>query len=102
MTSARSTVHVYAVIDSADASIAAMGGDYRQDHACPSRNTFEKLGDRSGKMGQAFRQLCSASAAQYRTELEIPAIGGKDSMSGTFMDIDVPPTLASHSLITAV
>ena len=44
-------------------------------------------------MGQTDGSLLGALRVQK--ELEIPAIGGKDSMSGTFMDIDVPPTLAS-------
>ena len=39
-------------------------------------------------------------ALRVQKELEIPAIGGKDSMSGTFMDIDVPPTLASFAITT--
>lgn len=39
-------------------------------------------------------------ALTVQKELEIPSIGGKDSMSGTFMDIDVPPTLASFAITT--
>lgn len=60
---------------------------------------FGHLGDNTDKWGKPFSALLGALKAQ--TELEIAAIGGKDSMSGTFEDIDVPPTLIAFSVSTA-
>ena len=56
---------------------------------------FEKLTDESS-WGKPFAALLGALKVQR--ELEIPAIGGKDSMSGTFMDINVPPALISFAV----
>lgn len=58
---------------------------------------FEKLGDDPQKWGKPFGALLGALKVQK--ELSIPAIGGKDSMSGTFKDIDVPPTLVSFAVV---
>ena len=88
---------LYAVIDSVT-KIAAMGGDYRKIRLT-FQEYFEKLGEDPARWGKPMAALLGALRVQQ--ELEIPAIGGKDSMSGTFMDIDVPPTLASFA-ITAV
>ncbi|MDO4485495.1 MAG: phosphoribosylformylglycinamidine synthase [Bacillota bacterium] len=85
---------LYAVVDSA-AKIAAMGGDYRKIRLT-FQEYFEKLGTNAARWGKPMAALLGALRVQK--ELEIPAIGGKDSMSGTFMDIDVPPTLTSFAI----
>ena len=85
---------LYAVVDSA-AKIAAMGGDYRKIRLT-FQEYFEKLGTSAARWGKPMAALLGALRVQK--ELEIPAIGGKDSMSGTFMDIDVPPTLTSFAI----
>ncbi|NLD19467.1 MAG: phosphoribosylformylglycinamidine synthase [Clostridiales bacterium] len=92
----RSPFHgaLYAVIDSVT-KIAAMGGDYRKIRLT-FQEYFEKLGEDPYKWGKPMAALLGALRVQK--ELEIPAIGGKDSMSGTFMDIDVPPTLTSFAI----
>ncbi|MEA4987487.1 MAG: phosphoribosylformylglycinamidine synthase [Anaerovorax sp.] len=87
---------LYAVIDSAT-KITAMGGDYSKARLT-FQEYFERLGDDSIKWGKPFAALLGALNAQI--ELGIPAIGGKDSMSGTFMDIHVPPTLISFAVGT--
>ena len=85
---------VYSVVEAA-AKMVALGG-----HSDKIRLTFqeyfESLGTDSKKWGKPFSALLGALWAQH--ELEIPAIGGKDSMSGTFMDIHVPPTLAAFAV----
>ena len=94
----RSPFHgaLYAVVDSVT-KIAAMGGDYRNIRLT-FQEYFEKLGEEPQRWGKPMAALLGALRVQR--ELEIPAIGGKDSMSGTFMDIDVPPTLASFAITT--
>ena len=87
---------LYAVVDSVT-KIAAMGGDYRKIRLT-FQEYFEKLGEDPARWGKPMAALLGALRVQK--ELEIPAIGGKDSMSGTFMDIDVPPTLASFAITT--
>ncbi len=87
---------LYAVVDSV-AKIAAMGGDYKTVRLT-FQEYFEKLGADAARWGKPMAALLGALRVQK--ELEIPAIGGKDSMSGTFMDIDVPPTLASFAITT--
>ena len=87
---------LYAVIDSVT-KIAAMGGDYTTVRLT-FQEYFEKLGEDASGWGKPMAALLGALRVQK--ELEIPAIGGKDSMSGTFMDIDVPPTLASFAITT--
>ena len=85
---------LYAVVDSVT-KIAAMGGDYRKVRLT-FQEYFEKLGEDPARWGKPMAALLGALRVQR--ELGIPAIGGKDSMSGTFMDIDVPPTLASFAI----
>ena len=85
---------VYAVVESM-AKIVASGGDYRK-----IRFTFQEYfrrmtGDPS-RWSQPFAALLGAYDAQMGFGL--PSIGGKDSMSGTFNDIDVPPTLVSFAV----
>ena len=87
---------VYAVVE-AVAKIVATGGD-----ACRVRLTlqeyFERLGTDPKKWGKPFAALLGALRAQH--ELGIPAIGGKDSMSGTFENLNVPPTLVAFAVAT--
>lgn len=85
---------MYAVVE-AVAKIAAVGGDYRQVRLT-LQEYFEKLGKDPIKWGKPFSALLGAFKAQK--ELGIPAIGGKDSMSGTFKDLNVPPTLVAFAV----
>lgn len=86
----------YAVIESIG-KIVAMGGDYRKIRLT-FQEYFERLGDDENKWGKAFGALLGAFTVQKA--LDIPSIGGKDSMSGTFEDIHVPPTLVSFAVTT--
>ncbi|GBU21329.1 phosphoribosylformylglycinamidine synthase [Fibrobacteres bacterium R8-0-B4] len=85
---------VYAVIQSA-AKIVAAGGDHHKTRLT-LQEYFEKLGNDKTRWGKPFAALLGAYYAQVK--LGIPAIGGKDSMSGTFKDLHVPPTLVSFAL----
>ena len=85
-----------AVVESV-AKLVALGGDYSTARLT-FQEYFEKLGNNPEKWGKPFSALLGAYYAQ--SEFEIPAIGGKDSMSGTFNDIDVPPTLVSFAVNT--
>ncbi len=86
---------VIAVIDSVTKNVA-MGGDRRKIRLT-FQEYFEKLtGDEA--WGKPMAALLGALKVQK--ELEIPSIGGKDSMSGTFMDINVPPALVSFAVNT--
>ncbi len=87
---------MYAVIHSA-AKIVAMGGDYKNIRLT-FQEYFEKLNRDPEKWGKVLSALLGAFKVQH--ELKIPAIGGKDSMSGTFKDISVPPTLISFAVAT--
>ena len=87
---------VYAVVESVS-RIVASGADYRKVRMS-FQEYFERLrGEES--WGKPFAALLGAFAAQIA--LKIPAIGGKDSMSGTFGDMHVPPTLVSFAIATA-
>ncbi|KYZ78216.1 phosphoribosylformylglycinamidine synthase [Anaerosporomusa subterranea] len=88
---------LFAVVE-AVAKIAAMGGDYRRIRMS-LQEYFEKLGTNRVSWGKPFSALLGAYYAQKR--LEIPAIGGKDSMSGSFQDINVPPTLIAFAVTVA-
>jgi len=88
---------VYAIVE-AVARIVATGGDYRTIRLT-LQEYFEKLGSDPVRWGKPFAALLGALRAQEA--LGIPAIGGKDSMSGTFHSISVPPTLVAFAL-TAV
>jgi phosphoribosylformylglycinamidine synthase len=94
--SAASPFHgaLYAVIDSVT-KIAAMGGDYSTARLT-FQEYFERLGMNAERWAKPFAALLGALKAQ--TELGLPAIGGKDSMSGSFMEFDVPPTLVSFAV----
>ena len=84
----------YAVVDSV-AKVAAAGGDVSKVRLT-FQEYFKKLGRDPYRWGQPFAALLGAYDAQMG--LRLPAIGGKDSMSGTFNDIDVPPTLCSFAV----
>ena len=88
---------VYAVVEAA-AKITAMGGDYRSIRLT-LQEYFERLGTDPKKWGKPFAALLGALHAQEK--LGIPAIGGKDSMSGTFEDLTVPPTLVAFAVTIA-
>ena len=84
----------YAVLHSV-AKIVAAGGDYSRTWLT-LQEYFERLGDDPKRWGKPLAALLGAYHAQKC--LGIAAIGGKDSMSGTFRDIDVPPTLCSFAV----
>ncbi|RQD68064.1 MAG: phosphoribosylformylglycinamidine synthase [Tindallia sp. MSAO_Bac2] len=84
----------YAVVESLS-KLVAMGGNYKKVRLT-LQEYFEKLGDRPERWGKPMAALLGAYAVQK--QLAIPAIGGKDSMSGTFKDMDVPPTLVSFAV----
>ena len=84
----------YAVIESIT-KLSCIGGDYRKARLT-FQEYFEKLGDKKERWGKPFSALLGAYKAQM--DLEIPAIGGKDSMSGSFGEMDVPPTLVSFAV----
>jgi phosphoribosylformylglycinamidine synthase len=94
--SAASPFHgaLYAVVDSVT-KIVAMGGD-RVSVRLTFQEYFEKLGRDPLRWAKPFSALLGALEAQLA--LELRAIGGKDSMSGSFMDLDVPPTLVSFAV----
>ena len=85
---------VYAVLSSV-AKVAAAGGDASRVRLT-FQEYFKKLGNDPYRWGEPFTALLGAYHAQMG--LKLPAIGGKDSMSGTFNDIDVPPTLCSFAV----
>lgn len=85
---------LYAVVD-AVTKIVALGGDYCKVWLT-LQEYFERLGTDPEKWGKPFSALLGAFYAQKK--LGIPAIGGKDSMSGTFMDLNVPPTLVAFAV----
>lgn len=86
----------YAVLLSV-AKLVALGG-HREDAYLTLQEYFERLNSKES-WGKPVAALLGAYKAQK--ELEIGAIGGKDSMSGTFMDLTVPPTLVSFAVGTA-
>ncbi len=77
------------------AKIAAAGGDASRVRLT-FQEYFKKLGTDPYRWGEPFSALLGAYHAQMG--LKLPSIGGKDSMSGTFNDIDVPPTLCSFAV----
>ncbi|WP_101773286.1 phosphoribosylformylglycinamidine synthase [Peptostreptococcus faecalis] len=93
-----STFHgaLNAVVESV-AKIVSLGGDYRSTRLT-FQEYFERLGTDPTRWGKPFSALLGAYYAQ--SNFEIAAIGGKDSMSGTFKDINVPPTLVSFAVDT--
>ncbi|URZ06851.1 phosphoribosylformylglycinamidine synthase [Clostridium felsineum] len=85
---------MYAVIESLT-KLVCMGGDYRKARLT-FQEYFERLNKEPEKWGKPFAALLGALKAQE--VFKTPAIGGKDSMSGTFMDLNVPPTLVSFAV----
>lgn len=85
---------VYAVVSSV-AKIVAAGGDYKK-----IRFTFQEYFRRMTEEASRWSQPFSALLGAYNAQLGfgLPSIGGKDSMSGTFNEIDVPPTLVSFAV----
>uniref|UniRef100_UPI00289C1A1E phosphoribosylformylglycinamidine synthase n=1 Tax=Soonwooa sp. TaxID=1938592 RepID=UPI00289C1A1E len=87
-----------AVLESVS-KIVAMGGDYKKIRLS-FQEYFEKLGNQPDKWGKPMASLLGAYNAQMN--LGLAAIGGKDSMSGTFQNINVPPTLISFACANGV
>ena len=85
---------VCAVLESV-AKIVASGGDYKKIRLT-FQEYFERLGEDPTRWGKPFAALLGSFDAQMG--FKIPSIGGKDSMSGSFEDIDVPPTLVSFAV----
>lgn len=85
---------LYAVVDSVTRAVAA-GADYK-DIYLTFQEYFERLGVDPKRWGKPLSALLGAYTAQEK--LGLAAIGGKDSMSGSFNDIDVPPTLVSFAV----
>lgn len=84
----------YAIVESVSKAVA-LGADYEKIYLT-FQEYFERLGTDPKRWGKPFASLLGA----YRTQLAlgIAAIGGKDSMSGSFNDLDVPPTLTSFAV----
>ena len=80
------------------AKIVAAGADYKKAYLT-LQEFFERLRDDPVRWGKPFAALLGALDAQL--DLGIAAIGGKDSMSGSFNDLDVPPTLISFAIAPA-
>ncbi len=87
---------MYAVIESVTKYVA-LGGDYKKGWLT-FQEYFEKLGNNPERWGKPFSALLGAYVAQK--ELKIASIGGKDSMSGSYNELDVPPTLVSFCVGT--
>ena len=85
---------LYAAVDSVTRAVAA-GADYK-DIYLTFQEYFERLGVDPKRWGKPLSALLGAYTAQEK--LGLAAIGGKDSMSGSFNDIDVPPTLVSFAV----
>ena len=77
------------------AKLVAAGADYHKAYLS-LQEFFEKLRNEPARWGKPFAALLGALDAQL--ELSAAAIGGKDSMSGSFLDRDVPPTLISFAI----
>ncbi len=85
---------IYAIVESL-ARLVAMGGDYKK-----ARLTLQEYFEKPAKDPRRWGKPLSALLGAFHTQLKlkVPAIGGKDSMSGTFKDLHVPPTLVSFAL----
>ncbi|HQD49938.1 MAG TPA: phosphoribosylformylglycinamidine synthase [Defluviitaleaceae bacterium] len=84
----------YAIIE-AISKVVAMGGNYKTIRLT-LQEYFERLRKDPVRWGKPFSALLGSLYVQMK--LGIPAIGGKDSMSGTFKDMDVPPTLVAFAV----
>jgi len=87
---------VYAIVESISKYVA-IGGDYKKAWLT-LQEYFEKLREDSTRWGKPFAALLGAYLVQEK--LGIAAIGGKDSMSGSYNELDVPPTLVSFCVGT--
>ena len=97
--SERSPYHgAYLAVVESVSKLIACGAEFK-DVYLSFQEYFERLGDDPEKWGKPFASLLGAYKAQK--ELGIAAIGGKDSMSGTFEHIHVPPTLISFAVTTS-
>ena len=85
----------HAAVYNSVAKLVAAGADYKLAYLT-LQEFFEKLRNENSRWGKPFAALLGAMDAQL--ELGAAAIGGKDSMSGTFLDRDVPPTLISFAI----
>ncbi len=88
----------YASVVTSLAKLVAAGADYRKAYLS-LQEFFEKLRSEPERWGKPFSALLGALDAQL--DFGAAAIGGKDSMSGTFLDLDVPPTLISFAIAPA-
>ena len=88
---------IYAVVESV-AKIVASGGDYSKIRFT-FQEYFRRMTEDPHRWSQPFAALLGAYSAQMGFGL--PSIGGKDSMSGSFNEIDVPPTLVSFAVDVA-
>ena len=82
-------------VTSSLAKLTAIGADFSKAYLS-FQEYFEKLGDDAEKWGKPFAALLGAYKAQKR--FGVAAIGGKDSMSGTYEKLNVPPTLVSFAV----
>lgn len=85
---------LYSVVEAVSKAVA-LSCDYDKVRLT-LQEYFERLGEDEERWGKPTAALLGALLAQ--SELKTPAIGGKDSMSGTFMDLSVPPTLAAFAV----
>ena len=85
----------HAAVYNSVAKLVAAGADYKLAYLT-LQEFFEKLRNEPNRWGKPFAALLGALDAQL--ELNAAAIGGKDSMSGSFLDMDVPPTLISFAI----
>ncbi len=88
---------VYAVLESVS-RIVAVGGDYSKIRFT-FQEYFRRMTEDPKRWSQPFAALLGAYSAQL--SFGLPSIGGKDSMSGSFNEIDVPPTLVSFAVDVA-
>ena len=88
----------HAAVYTSMAKLVAAGADYHKAYLT-FQEFFEKLRSEPQRWGKPFSALLGALSAQL--DLRIAAIGGKDSMSGSFLDMDVPPTLISFAIAPA-
>lgn len=85
---------VYSIIESVSKYVA-LGGDYKKAYLT-LQEYFEKLRNDNTRWGKPLAAILGAYLVQK--ELKIAAIGGKDSMSGSYNELDVPPTLVSFCI----
>ena len=85
----------YNAVYTSMAKLVAAGADYKKAYLT-FQEFFEKLRQDADRWGKPFSALLGALDAQL--ELNAAAIGGKDSMSGSFLELDVPPTLISFAI----